>query len=96
MTPAFLAMGLHLRLPLEAMKKETIWERIKHLVVNVPLFRKEALERMLEKQGPQPVWEPHFKIGDRVLLLRSAQGKSLKQKWDGPFTIIGTTGFRTY
>src|ERR1044072_6378539 len=95
-TPAFLAMGLHPRLPMEATKEELIWEHLKHLVVNVPLFRKEALERMLEKQGPQPVWEPHFKIRDRVLLLRSAQGKSLKQKWDGPFTIIGTTGLGTY
>ena len=71
-TSVFLAMGLHPRLPMEATKEETIWERIKHLVVNVPLFRKEALERMLEKQEPQPVWEPHFKIGDQVLLLRSA------------------------
>ena len=51
---------------------------------------------MLEKQNPQPIWESHFKIEDRVLLLRSAQEKSLKQKQDGPFTIIGTTGYRTY
>ena len=54
-TPAFLAMGLHPRLPIEAMKEETLWEHIKHLVMNVPLFRKEALERMLKKQDLQPI-----------------------------------------
>ena len=50
-TPAFLAMRLHPRLPMEARKEESIWERIKHLVTNIPLFRENVLERILIKQN---------------------------------------------
>src|ERR1043165_2614014 len=39
-TPTFLAMGLHPRLPMEAKKKESLWERIKHLVTNMSLLEK--------------------------------------------------------
>ena len=78
-TPAFLAMGLYPKLPIESTKDESLWERIKHLVTNMPLFRENVLERILAKQN-KSTWIPHFQIGDQVLLQRSGQPKSFRPK----------------
>ena len=50
-TLAFLIMGLHPRLPMEARKEESLWDRIKHLVTNMPLFKENVLEIILAKQN---------------------------------------------
>src|ERR1044072_4488382 len=93
--PAFLAMGLHPKLPMESIKDETLWERIKHLVTNMPLFRENVLERILLKQN-ESTWTSRFQIGDQVLLQRSGQPKSLRPKWDGLFVIVKIAGHGTY
>src|ERR1044072_9352292 len=80
---------------MEAKKEESLWERIKHLVTNMPLFRENMLKRILAKQS-NSIWVLHFQIGDQVLLQRSGQLKSLRPKWDGPYVIIKIVGHGTY
>ena len=48
--PSFLEYGRALRLPLETKPNMTIWERLQHMVTQVPIIREQAFQRLLIKQ----------------------------------------------
>src|ERR1043165_8859610 len=53
--PDILTYGHAMRLPKEAIKRETTWDRVKHMVTQVPIFRKEALEKIIQFQKKKDV-----------------------------------------
>ena len=86
-----------MRLPNEAIKRESTWDRVKHMVTQVPIFRQEVLDKIIRLQrNKKVVWDGKFCIGDQVLLYKPWVTKGLNPKWDGPHTIIKTLSNRTY
>src|ERR1044072_1783487 len=53
--PDILTYGRSMRLPKEAIKKESVWYRVKHMVTQVPLFRQEALDKIIKLQRNKKV-----------------------------------------
>ena len=95
--PDILTYGRSMRLPNEAIKKESIWDRVKHMVTQVPLYRQEALERIIRLQRDKRiVREGKFFVEDKVLLHQPWITKGLAPKWAGPYDIIKKMNNRTY
>ena len=98
-SPAMLEFGRVLRLPKESLHQETIWERIKHMVTQMPTIRSSALEHLINqqhKETPKIIKETQFQVGDSVLVHKTWLGKTMKPKWEGPFTIIKVFSHGTY
>lgn len=96
-SPAFLEYGREVRIPLEITKDETIWERIKKLVIDVPIFRKEAQDKLREhqKRQAQPKHTKEFECGQKVLLRKYTHGWH-EPKWEGPYEITKKYSHGTY
>jgi len=96
-SPDLLTYGRNMRLPNEAIKRESVWERVKHMVTQVPIFRQEALDKIIRLQrNKEVIRDGKFFVGDKVLLYKPWVTKGLNPKWDGPHTIIKTLSNRTY
>lgn len=96
-SPAFLEYGREVQLPTAIGKSETMWERIKKLVIDVPIFRKEAQDKLKEhqKRQAQPKRTQDFECGQQVLLRKYTHGWH-EPKWEGPYTIIKKYSHGTY
>jgi hypothetical protein len=101
--PSVLEYGRNLRLPLEIQPSMTIWERVQHMVTQVPIFREQAIAKI--KQSHQEmkqrdnVRQCDFKKGQQVLLKKetfSPWKKGLEPKWEGPFEIAEVLSHGTY
>src|ERR1044071_1907148 len=87
--PDILTYGRTMRLPNEAIKRESVWERVKHMVTQVPIFRQEALEKIIRLQRDKTVIrDGKFFLGDQVLLYKPWVTKGLNPKWEGPHIVI--------
>ena len=52
----------------------TVWDRVKHMVTQVPIFREQAIEKLIQshdeiKQGDR-VKQKDFNLGQQVLIKR--------------------------
>jgi len=101
--PAFLEFGRALRLPQECKHNETIWERMQHMVENVPIFRKNAkdmLKKAQEKSKQKDKVKPtKFQIGDFVTVQKTWLGditKTFGPKREDPLEIIKVYDHETY
>jgi transposase InsO family protein len=64
-TPEFMEFGREIRVPRQQTQDETVWQRIKRLIEEVPILRKEAIKRLVQHQQktPQPKRTNEFKVG---------------------------------
>ena len=86
-----------MRLPNEAIKRESVWDRVKHMVTQIPIYRQETLDKIIRLQrNKKVVRDGKFFVGDQVLLYKPWVTKGLMLKWEGPHTIIKTLNNRTY
>jgi Integrase zinc binding domain/Integrase core domain len=102
-SPAYLEFGRAMKLPKEANKNETIWERMSHLIREVPIIRKNALQKLIKNQEKMKqqynVKQTDFKVGQQVLLKKEVftpWQKALEPKWEGPFEILERYSHGTY
>ena len=72
----------------------TIWDRVKHMVIQVLIFREQAIDKLIQSQEEMKqrdkVKQKDFKLGQQILLKKetfSPWKKGLEQKWEGPFEI---------
>src|ERR1044071_9260196 len=64
-SPDILTYGRTMRLPNEAIKRESVWNRVKHIVTQVPIFRQEALDKIIKlQQNKRMTQNGKFFIGD--------------------------------
>src|ERR1043165_1866396 len=95
--PDILTYGRSMRLPKEAIKRESMWDRVKHMVTQVPIYRQEALQKIIQLQrNKEVIREGKFFVGDRVLLNQPRVTKGLAPRWIGPYDIIKKMDNRTY
>ena len=98
-TPAFVDKGRELRLPGQMNTRQTIWERLVHIVTNVPIIRAEVIPQLLKaKQRDKQrhhVKPTTFQVGDQVMIHRESR-RPLELKWTGPVTIIRKYDNGTY
>src|SRR6185369_3619820 len=70
--PSFLEYGRALRLSREITPSMTIWERVKHMVTQVPIFREQAIDKLIQSQEEikqtDRVKQKDFRLGQQVLL----------------------------
>src|SRR5262245_8872704 len=89
-SPDFLEFGRFLRVDGEKIKPETIWDRLKHMVEQVPLIHQNVIPRIKKaKQRDQQRYKikPHeFHKGDKVMV-HIENAKTFQPKWEGPFEI---------
>ena len=95
--PDILTYGRSMRLPKEAIRQESVWERLKHIVTQVPILRQKALDKIIQLQrNKKVIREGKFFIGDQVLLNQPWITKGLAPKWAGPYDIVKKMDNRTY
>ena len=90
-------------MPREITPSMTMWERVKHMVTQVPIFREQAIDKLIQSQEEMKqmdrVKQKNFKLGQQVLLKKetfSPWKKGLEQKWEGPFEIAEVLSHGTY
>ena len=97
-TSGFMEYGRDLRMPLDIQRSTSIWDRLIRLIRDVPIFRKEAQQRLISKQKLQPNTTKRlreFQVGDQVLIRKTTHGWH-ETKWDGPFEITKKFSHGTY
>ena len=71
-TPDILTYGRSIRLPDEAVKRESMWDRVKHMVTQVPIFKEQAIDKLIQLQEKMKqknnVKQRSFKLGQQVLI----------------------------
>ena len=72
----------------------TIWDRVKHMVIQVPIFRQQAINKLIQSQDKMRqgdnMKQKNFRLGQQVLLKKetfSSWKKGLEQKWEELFEI---------
>jgi hypothetical protein len=104
-SPAMIIYGRTMRMPSETNPEMTVWERIKHVVEKVPIFRSNAKQHLTliqQKQKEKQIIRGitrKFQVGDKVLVKRSELGKITKtfgEKWLGPYTVVQAYDYGTY
>lgn len=97
-SPAFMEYGRNVRMPRDFAPHETIWDRLKTLICNIPILRKEAQDKLQLHQkrqsGKQKIGK-EFQVGDQVLIRKVTHGWH-ENKWDGPFQISRKYSHGTY
>ena len=81
----------------------TIWDRVKHMVIQVSIFREQAIDKLIQSQDEMKqrdnVKQRDFSLGQQVLIKKEtffSWKKGLEQKWKGPFEIAEVLSHRTY
>lgn len=76
----------------------TIWQRMYHMVTQLPMIHRQALQKWKDQHDETPV-PSELKIGQSVLWYRTYLGtdnKAMQPKWDGPYKISQVFDNNTY
>ena len=100
-TPFFLTYGREAVLPLDDLSGEieTVQQRLRHLIDDLPLIREDVRQYVHDKQNKQKDYHDQqitrplkLQIGDKVLYYKAAMEKQwsgkLEEKWKGPYYIL--------